>query len=54
VTSDATGKLQRLYFDPFGARIAINGTASGPPTGIKVGFTGHRHEDELGLIDMNG
>ncbi|MGH7341566.1 MAG: RHS repeat domain-containing protein, partial [Candidatus Rokuibacteriota bacterium] len=56
--TDQDGNIAaRLKHDPFGARIAAAPPATpgaGPPGGITLGFTGHQHDDELGLIDMKG
>lgn len=56
VTNEAGGEAERVYFEPFGQRIEEDGTAVPGPTGsaVELGFTGHRHDDELGLIDMRG
>ena len=55
VTDSIGGEVQRTYFDPFGAKIGADGAAMSPEMGdVKLGFTGHRHDDELGLIDMHG
>lgn len=45
--------LERLTFEPFGARVDHDGD---PITlgAWAPGFTGHRQEDNLGLIDMRG
>jgi RHS repeat-associated protein len=44
----------RQYFEPFGARIDADGTAAPPQPVDTVGFTGHLHDDDLGLIAMRG
>jgi RHS repeat-associated protein len=56
--TDADGALlgEARYYEPFGARRDKDG---GPAPGVSpveaaLGFTGHRHDDELGLIDMRG
>lgn len=56
VVSDETGaEVERVFFEPFGRRTDVDGQPlSGGSSDVKVGFTGHRHDDELGLIDMNG
>ena len=55
VVADTTGKeLARPYYDPFGKRIEVDGD---PYTGealVPLGFTGHRHDDDLGLVNMRG
>src|SRR5262249_19750268 len=55
LVTDASGKVvERLKYDPFGA--PINPTSLGASqkeiSRIGIGFTGHRQERELGLIDM--
>ena len=48
VTSEYQQVIARHKYDPFGARI---GNAA---PGIRIGFDGLEHDDELGLINMNG
>ncbi|WP_121761918.1 RHS repeat domain-containing protein [Corallococcus sp. AB038B] len=57
--SDQQGALvARMKFDPFGRRVFPQAlaTAQSPVVGkaLREGFTGHSHDDELGLIDMKG
>ena len=54
--SDAGGQPSAtMYYEPFGARRDVNGSALASIGGdVPVGFTGDRHDDELGLIDMRG
>ena len=58
LSSESSALLQRLKFDPFGRRAfphALSASASPVPrSGLGLGFTGHRHDDEAGLIDMRG
>ncbi|AUX44003.1 uncharacterized protein SOCE26_054620 [Sorangium cellulosum] len=55
VTDDAGKEVERLHYEPFGRRIDENGKALEPAEReVKHGFTGHRHDEELGLIDMGG
>ncbi|MBK9260063.1 MAG: VCBS repeat-containing protein [Polyangiaceae bacterium] len=56
LVTDSDGKpRERLYYAPFGARVDIDGNPpTGPPSDVRDGFTGHRHDDEIGLIDMRG
>ena len=55
VTDKSGGLVEQLWFDPFGRRIESNGQPlATPPSDVKLGFTGHRHDDDLGLIDMKG
>jgi len=49
--------VQRNKYDPFGNRVAPSDPANpgnASPSGLRVGFTGQAHEDDLGLIDMVG
>jgi RHS repeat-associated protein len=54
--SDASGTvLERFYYEPFGGRVDASGSSvAGPKKDVFLGFTGDRHDDELGLIDMHG
>jgi RHS repeat-associated protein len=55
VVGESGAVLQRLYYDPFGARINADGTpATGSVGDVRTGFTGARHDDGLGLINMTG
>jgi len=56
LATTATGsEIERLFYEPFGRRIDANGQLlTGPMSDVRTGFTGHRHDDELGLIDMRG
>ncbi|MEZ4310013.1 MAG: FG-GAP-like repeat-containing protein [Polyangiaceae bacterium] len=55
VTDSQGGEVARTYFDPFGEKVAANGAVVSPLLGpVKLGFTGHRHDDELGLVHMRG
>src|SRR5205823_2927396 len=55
VTDKNGQEVERTYFDPFGAKVDAAGQGTSPMLGdVKLGFTGHRHDDELGLIDMQG
>jgi len=49
--------LERLYHEPFGRRTGADGAALPsfvPTSDVSLGFTGHRHDDDLDLIDMHG
>jgi RHS repeat-associated protein len=48
--------LGALFYDPFGRRIDADNKPLGRQRhgGVRLGFTGHEHEDESGLINMNG
>ncbi len=50
---DGTGK-ERAFYDPFGLRIQADGAAEKDSFSVPFGFTGQRHDAELGLIDMKG
>ncbi|XXY12321.1 RHS repeat-associated core domain-containing protein [Sorangium sp. So ce216] len=58
VTDDAGEEVERLHYEPFGRRIDADGKALGASRSekneVRHGFTGHRHDEELGLIDMRG
>ncbi len=55
VVADESGTvIERLFFDPFGRRIDSDGEPVDAAKTTQHGFTGHRHDDELGLIDMRG
>jgi hypothetical protein len=45
-----------MYFEPFGQRVQEDGSPIPqnytPP--VELGFTGHRQDDDLGLIHMRG
>jgi RHS repeat-associated protein len=52
----STGAVkQSLFYDPFGARLNSDGTPFAGDTGdVTHGYTGHEHDDDLGLINMKG
>jgi RHS repeat-associated protein len=56
--TDAAGKLvEHLKYSPFGARRDsqnLSAPVHQPPTDVRQGFTGHKHDDEFGLINMQG
>ncbi|WP_104983893.1 RHS repeat-associated core domain-containing protein [Sorangium cellulosum] len=58
LVTDADGGADasdHAYYEPFGRRIARDGAPFGGPTGdVRLGLTGHEHDDELGLINMKG
>ncbi len=66
VTHTSTGTVTRSARDPFGNRVAVGAwgpadvrLAAGAPGAalpgeVTVGFTGHEHDDELGLVNMRG
>jgi RHS repeat-associated protein len=54
VTNESGAVLADLFYDPFGRRTDRN---YDPLTGnlpVRPGYTGHLHDDELGLMDMKG
>ena len=54
--TDKTGTLKEaFYYDPFGRRTdKLNAPLANGPIDVPAGFTGHDHDDELGLINMRG
>ncbi len=48
VTGPDGQTVARQRFEPFGARL------SPPVAGVRVGYQGAEHDDDLGLINMNG
>src|SRR5262249_13331784 len=47
--------VQTFYYEPFGGRRDVDGSPSNvAPKDVPLGFTGQRHDDELGLIDFRG
>jgi len=55
VLDEAGATVERTSYDPFGARVDVNGepAADGDPR-VTLGFTGHEHDDDLGLVNMRG
>jgi RHS repeat-associated protein len=55
---DAAGVvLQRIAYEPFGLRVQSDDASqplAAPPNGVRKGFTGHTHDDDLRVIDMGG
>ena len=55
VTDGAGVELERRWVEPFGRRVDLDGAPVGfSASDVKIGFTGHRLDEELGLIDMRG
>lgn len=58
ITNESATVVERLAYEPFGKRRNANGVtdANGTltATSTRRGFTGHEHDDEVGLINMNG
>jgi RHS repeat-associated protein len=57
VTDAAGAVVERQSFDPFGLRRNPQWAVTTPPVGapaVRRGFTGHAHDDDLGLINMRG
>jgi RHS repeat-associated protein len=55
--TDQGGAVTAFRSDPFGSRVdPANPTqsASNPLAAVRRGFTGHEHDDELGLVNMVG
>ena len=54
--TDSSGTVQEwLNYEPFGARQDEGGNAvAGPKGNVLLSFAGHRHDDDLGLVDMRG
>ncbi|MEO5731028.1 MAG: RHS repeat-associated core domain-containing protein, partial [Byssovorax sp.] len=54
--TDAGGALKEaFYYEPFGQRTDAHGKPlTSSPSEVKAGFTGHEHDDDLGLINMRG
>ncbi len=52
------GAAQRAYYGAFGARMDATGLvqsgSSSTPGGVTLGYTGHEHDDGMGLINMGG
>jgi len=56
ITDESGNVVERLSYDAHGKRRNANGTDMASPTSSQVttrGFTGHEHDDEIGLINMN-
>jgi RHS repeat-associated protein len=45
---------ERLYYEPFGARVQADGMGSVADSASRHGFTGHEHDNALNLINMKG
>jgi len=55
IVIDGSGAIERRHYDDYGKRINPDGTDySGQFGFVTSGFTGHEHEDLLGLINMRG
>ena len=54
--TDAGGALEEaFYYEPFGQRTDAQGKPlASNPSEVRSGFTGHEHDDDLGLINMRG
>lgn len=53
--ADSGSVISRLHYEPFGKRIAANGSPfSGSAQNLAEGLTGHEYEDGLGLVNMKG
>ncbi|WP_433931900.1 FG-GAP-like repeat-containing protein [Sorangium cellulosum] len=58
LVTEADGSAEKsayAYYEPFGRRIERYGAPlGGPPGELRLGLTGHEHDDDLGLINMKG
>jgi RHS repeat-associated protein len=55
VTTAQGAPVSRSHYEPFGARVDVGGNpVAGLTPDIRNGFTGHVHDDDLGLIHMRG
>ena len=55
IMNQAGVEVERRFFDPFGQQVDQKGSPATPvATSITTGFTGHEHDDELGLVNMRG
>ena len=54
VTNQSGTTVAELFYDPFGRRTDINYDPLAGMVPARPGYTGHTHDDELGLIDMKG
>jgi RHS repeat-associated protein len=60
VTDSAGTVIERSKFDPYGNRVAnfnepaLPTSVVAPTNKVKLGFTGHEGDDELGLVNMRG
>ncbi len=53
--SDNFKGVKRFDHEPFGQRIAPSGAAfAGAAPSVRLGFTGHAMDDDLGLVNMKG
>ena len=51
----SAAKSGYAYYEPFGRRIERMGAPVDGPVGeLRLGLTGHEHDDELGLINLKG
>jgi RHS repeat-associated protein len=57
ITDEAGNVAERYAYRPYGGRRRVSSTGApittAPPLG-RDGFTGHEHDDELGLVNMRG
>lgn len=56
VTDQAGAVIDQPYYDPFGRRVDVYGSALAtvPMGEVRIGFTGENEDRELGLIDLGG
>jgi RHS repeat-associated protein len=54
---DGSARVTHAKYEPFGARVQVSDPSrpgAAMPDGVRTGFTGQEHDDDLGLIDMGG
>jgi RHS repeat-associated protein len=54
VTNEAGTRVAELFYDPFGRRTDRDYDPLSGTVAVRPGYGGHRHDDELDLIDMGG
>ena len=54
VTNEAGTRVADLFYDPFGRRTDDKYDPLAGMVPVRPGYTGHRNDEELGLIDMQG
>jgi RHS repeat-associated protein len=54
VTNEAGARVADVFYDPFGRRTDDKYDPLGGSAPVRPGYTGHRPDEEFGLIDMRG
>ena len=54
VTNDAGTRVADLFYDPYGRRTDDKYDPLAGMVPVRPGYTGHRNDEEVGLIDMRG